>query len=280
MKKITAFFAFFVLFASILTISTTRLKPVEAAEEVTIVNHQGFLNSAGKYVVYGEVRNTGDVAAKNVHVDITFYNSLNAVLDEGEYAIRVNVLPPGRKAPFGAVAGVEGTLVKAYTVELMNLTLSADALPLGLEIVSSSAEVKTQLQSVMLNGQVKNIGTQNADYVKVIATFYEGPSGTGNVVGVASPSAEPDDLNPGQTGTFEAGIAVGLNKSYGSYVLTAESLEYSSEEDVVAVVPEFSSLIILPLLIVATLVVAVVLKAGKTRPASTHWPISVARANR
>jgi hypothetical protein len=257
----TSFFAFLVLFLLVSTMSAAFVRPIDAAAEVTIVNHQGFLNSAGKYVVYGEVENTGDEDATDVYLYITFYDSSRVVLDEGELTIRVESLLPGRRAPFGAVAGViDGTLVETYAVELTDFTTSLDNKLVGLEVVSSSAEVKMQLQSVMLNGQVRNIGTQMANYVKVIATFYDGPSGTGNVVGVASPNAEPDDLNPGQTGTFQAGIAVGLDKSYMSYVLTAESLEYTSEEYIVATVPEFPSLIVLSLSIAATLVAAVVLK--------------------
>jgi hypothetical protein len=261
MKRMTSFFAFLMFFMLILTMSVTFVMPVKAAAEVAIVNHQGFLNSAGKYVVYGEVKNTGDKTATDVYLYITFYDSSNAVLDEGELTIRVDSLLPGRKAPFGTVAGVaDGTLVETYTVELTDFTTSLDNKLVSLEIVSSSAEVKTQLQSVMLDGQVKNVGTQVANHVEVIATFYDGPSGTGNVVGVASPSAEPDDLNPGQTGTFQAGVAVGLNRSYVSYVLTAESLEYTSEESVLATIPEYPSLIALSLLIATTLVVAVASK--------------------
>lgn len=230
MKKLVALFTCIALFALILTMFAAFVKPVKAAENVILVGHQGFLDSTGSYVVYGEVKNTGDEAATNVYLKITFYDSSNAVLDEGEVSIKADVLLPGRKAPFGVLAGVEGTKVNSYKVELMDLTMSADNLPIGLEIVSSSAEVKTAYQSVMLNGQVKNSGTQTANYVKVIVTLYDGPSGTGNVVGAASASTDPSSLNSGQTGTFQTGIPVGSGKSYVSYVITAQSLEYTTEE--------------------------------------------------
>jgi hypothetical protein len=266
MKRMTLFFAFLSLFTLISTISAALVMPVNAAAEVVIVGHQGFLDSSEKYVVYGEVKNTGDQAATSVYLYITFYDSSNAVLDEGEFTIRVLSLLPGRKAPFGALAGIaDGSLVRNYTLELTDFTSSSVIKPVGLEIVSSSAEVNPQFESVMLSGQVKNNGAQVANYVKVIATFYDGPSGTGNVVGVASSSAEPDDLNPGQTGTFQAGVPVGLDKSYVSYVLTAESLEYTSEEPVLAVIPEYPSLIALSLLIAAT--IAVVAASERKWPA-------------
>lgn len=82
MKRMTSFFAFIVLFTLISTMSATFVMSINAAAEVTVVNHQGFLNSAGKYVVYGEVENTGDEVATDVYLYITFYDSSNAVIDE------------------------------------------------------------------------------------------------------------------------------------------------------------------------------------------------------
>ena len=287
-KKIAVFLTCIAVLALTSTMFAILVKPVKATEQVTIVNHQGFLDSAGYYVVYGEVKNTGDTAAKNIGVKTTFYDSSNAVLDQGELSTKVDVLLPGRRAPFSSQAGVDGTLVKSHKVELMDLTMSADILPLGLEIVSSTAEVKSALQSMMLNGQVKNSGAQTATYVKVVATFYDGPSGTGNVVGAAAATANPSDLNSGQTGTFQTGIPVGLGKSYVSYVLTAESNEYTAIAEYVAAtgqtsstvpspssqtsspstsssaslspspsIPEFPSTVIAALIIVAMLTVAV-----------------------
>jgi hypothetical protein len=279
-KKIIEFLAYVAVLTLMSTMFFTIAEPVKAAEQVTIANHQGFLDSAGYYVVYGEVKNTGDTAAKNIGVKTTFYDSSNAVLDQGELSTKVDILLPGRRAPFSSQAGVDGTLVKSYKVELMDLTMSADSLPLGLEIVSSTAEVKSALQSMMLNGQVKNNGAQIATYVKVAATFYDGPDGTGNVVGAASATANPSDLNSGQTGTFQTGIPVGVGKSYVSYVLTAESNEYTAIAEYVAAigqtsstspsssanlspspsVPEFPSTVVAALIIVAMLMVAVLAK--------------------
>jgi hypothetical protein len=278
-QKLVIYLTCIVVLTTILAAFPIIVKPVKAAEQVTLVNHQGFLDSTGAYMVYGEVKNNGDTAAKNIGVKVTFYDSSNAVLDEGELSTKVDVLLPGRRAPYSAIAGVEGALVKSYNVELLDLTMSADSLPLGLEIVSSSAEAKTQLQSVMLNGQVKNSGTQTASYVDVIATFYDGPSGTGNVVGAASTTAQPSSLNSGQTGTFQTGIPIGTGKSYVSYVLTAQSLEYTSAEYVAATgqtssiapsvsaslspspsIPEFPTFIVVPVLIVTMLIVAFAVK--------------------
>jgi hypothetical protein len=278
-KTIIVFLTGIATFVLMLSMFASLVQPAKASEQVTIVNYQGFLDYSGYYVVYGEVKNTGDTAAKNVYVKITFYDSSNAVLDEDETNIKLDVLLPGRKAPFGNVAGVEGTLVKSYTVELMDLTMSADNLPLGIEIVSSSSTVNIN-HNMMITGQVKNSATQTATYVKVYATLYDGPGGTGNVVGVTSTTAQSSNLNSGQTGSFQMGIFVTSGKTYSSYVLTAESDEYAITTEHIAAtgqtsstapsssaslspspsIPEFPPFIVAPLLIVTMLIVAVAVK--------------------
>ena len=103
-KKIVVFLTYIATFALMLGIIASSVEPVKAAEQISIVSHQGFLDSTGSYVVYGEVKNTGDTAATNIAVKVTFYDSSNAVLDEGELSVKVDVLSPGRKAPFGVLA--------------------------------------------------------------------------------------------------------------------------------------------------------------------------------
>jgi cytochrome bd-type quinol oxidase subunit 2 len=66
------------------------------------------------------------------------------------------------------------------------------------------------------------------------------------------------------------GFFITQGKTYASYVLAAESDQYAATtEYIAATIPEFPSLIILSLLIVATLVVAVASK--RKRP---ELPIS------
>ena len=71
-KKIIAFLTYVAILALMSTMFAISVEPVKAAEQITIINHQGFLDFAGFFNVYGEVKNTGDTAAKNVYVMITF----------------------------------------------------------------------------------------------------------------------------------------------------------------------------------------------------------------
>jgi hypothetical protein len=272
-KKATAILACIVVFTAILAVFPIIVKPVKATEQVTIVNHQGYLDASGYYNVYGEVKNIGDTPAKNVYVKITFMSPTGA--DEDEHETLIHTILPGRKAPFSGTAGAQGSTVTSYTVELMDLTMPGEDIPKALDIVSSSSEVNI-INNMMITGKVKNSGTETATYTRVYATVYDGPSGTGNVVAVTSCTSQPYNVEPGQTGDFQMGFFVTSGKTYASYVLVAESDQYAATTEYVAAtgqassaapsssaslspspsIPEFPPFIVVPLLAVTLLIVA------------------------
>jgi hypothetical protein len=224
-KKLYVFLTFIAVFALISTMLAVSVKPVKAAEQITIVNHQGFLDSTGYYVVFGEVKNNGDTPAKNVYVKITFTSSSGP--DEDEVETQIHTILPGRRAPFMGSASEQGSLVTSYKVELMDLTMSTEDLPKTLEIVSAKSEVNI-INNLMITGTVKNNGAETATYTRVYATIYDGPSGTGNVVGVTSGTTKPNNVATGDTGTFEIGFLRTTSKSYASMVIVAESDQYEA----------------------------------------------------
>jgi hypothetical protein len=232
-KKIVVFLRFISIFVLMATMFAISVEPVKASEQIAVVNHHGFLDSSGYFVVYGEVMNTGVTSAKNVYVKISFTSDLG--VEEEEAAIVLNVLLPGRKAPFYLTADQQGSLVKSYTVELMDLTMQSEDLPEALEVVSSNCEVN-YIDSMRVTGTVKNLGVETAIYTRVYATVFDGPSGTGNVVAVTSSVAEPYNLDPEQTGTFQMGFYTTPGKSYSSYVVTAESAQYAATTEYTAAI--------------------------------------------
>lgn len=238
MIKKFVFLTFVLIFALLASMFAISVEPVRASEQLAIVYHQGFLDSTGYYVVYGEVMNTGSTSAKNVYVKITFTSDSGVEVDE--VIIVLNVLLPGRKAPFYDRADEQGSLVKSYTVELMDLTLSSENLPEVLEIVSSKCEVKN-IDNLIITGTVKNTGLETAIYTRVYATVYDGPSGTGNVVAVTSSLTEPYNLDPEQKGNFQMGFFTSPGKSYRSYVLIAESAQYAATTEYTAEIDSTST---------------------------------------
>jgi hypothetical protein len=237
-KKIIDFLAYVAILALMSTMFALTVEPVKAAEQITIINHQGILESAGYYNVVGEVKNTGDTAAKNVYVKITFTSSEGN--DEDEQEVLIHTILPGRKAPFMGTAAVAGSLVTSYNVELMDLTMASDDVPKALEIVSATSEANI-INNMMITGSVKNTGTETATYTRVYATVYDGPSGTGNVVAVTSSTAQPTNVDPGQAGTFQMGFFITAGKSYTSMVIVAESDQYEATSEYTAAITQTST---------------------------------------
>jgi hypothetical protein len=206
------------------------VKPAKAAAQVNIVSHTGYVDGMGYYQVFGEVENTGNAAARNMFVGLTLYDSASRTLETSGSQIMLDVLLPGRKAPFHYTAGTEGSLVNSYVVD-MDFYDAAETIPSVLETVSDSHNITDQtiLKTMNVTGQVKNSGSQTATAVKVLATFYNGPDGTGTVVGVSAATSSPYSLNAGQTGTFNILIDItGRESQFVSYVLVPESPEYAA----------------------------------------------------
>jgi hypothetical protein len=238
MRKTAAIIACFTVLTAILVIFPIIVEPVKAAEQVTIVNHQGFVDFGGFYNVVGEVKNTGDTPAYNVGVKITFMSPDGA--DEDEVSVQLNTVLPGRKSPFFATASAAGSTVSSYTIQLSDLTMAGEDMPKVLTITSASSE-QNVINHIIINGKVKNSGTQTSTYTRVYATVYDGPSGTGNVVAVTSCTAQPYNAEPGQTSDFQMGFFLTSGKTYASYVLVAESDQYAADIEYVATIGQSSS---------------------------------------
>jgi hypothetical protein len=203
---------------------------VEAAGDVTIVSHSSFYTSLNTLYIVGEVENTGDVSTEFTKVTATLYDSEDAVIDTTVGYATLDILPPGRKSPFYIMILEDDG---ALDVDHYSLTVSwSDAdeeKESVLEILSSSSDTDA-LDFLHVTGEIKNTGSATANEVMVSATFYDSE---GTVVGRDWEYAEPENLSPDQTGTFDVELIYsGQIAKVASYSLTAESQEYS-------LVPEF-----------------------------------------
>jgi len=219
------------------------------------VSYSSYRDYYNYYHVVGEVQNTGDVPVKDVFVSITLYDAGGGVLESSDEEILLDTLLVGRKAPFTYTASEENSpYVSSYDVSVSSFESSSDK-PLGLLILSSNftdAGYVIIVRTVM--GDIKNVGSGLALAVKVVATFYNGPGGTGSVVGVSAGVSIPVNLNPQAVGSFTIIQDItGREALFVSYILTAESLEY-------ALVPEFPSSMIPLVFVVITLAASVLAK--------------------
>jgi len=229
--------------------------PAKATVELNILNVGGYLDYYGWYRVVGEVKNVGDQAVKWVRVKVFFYNaSDNLLCTEDHYTI-LDTINPGRKSPFEVILSNEvlASEVDHYSVTVLSYDVTA-AKPIGLNILTNSSYID-EWGDMIINGTIKNIGTEAAESVRVIATYC---NADGNVMAVEYAYTSPSHIEPDLTLPFEIELYQDERIPYiTSYELTAESSQY-------AIVPEFSLIILLPLLITFSLVRVVLAK--KTKP--------------
>ena len=235
------------IFLGAIVTSICFASPVKAVADVDILSHTGYLDSLGYYHVVGEVQNVGDQTVNFIKIIATFYDSSHVVIAPDFTYTELHVLLVGRKSPFDLFLfdTTQSAQVDHYS---LSVTFSATSpLPIGLEILSNSSYIDG-IGWMHIVGEIKNMGSVKATYVKVIATYY---NETGGVVDAEFTFSDPSDIDPNQTAPFDI-ILTSVRVPYvDKYELTAESTQY-------ALVPEFPTWTsILIILTVLTVVISV-----------------------
>ncbi len=246
MKTSKSVFAILLLLGALFA-SIGLISPVKAVADVDILSHTGYLDSLGFYHVVGEVQNVGDQAVNYVKITATFYDSSHVVIATDFTFTGLYVLPVGRKSPFDLFLfdTTQSAKVDHYSLSVTFSTTTP--LTIGLEILSNSSYIDG-IGWMHIVGEIKNIGGVMATYVKIIATYY---NGTGGVVDTEFTFSDPSDIDPDQTAPFDITLSSERVPYVNSYELTAESTQY-------AIIPEFSTLTSM-LLILIMLAVAIVI---------------------
>jgi len=234
-------------------LSPLLVSPVQAAANVVIVSHTGYMYKL-EYLVVGEVQNVGDVAAKDVYVSITCYDEYGAVIKSADQDVYLDVVLSGRKAPFKHNFGyVDADRIHHYTIGV-HYTEDPIGKPLGLQIMSNSSYFAPDF--IRIQGEVKNVGSQTTGLVTVTATHYDGSGEVGDASSVWA-GQYPWTLEPGQVANFTILEEITDRESlYVRYELSAESFNY-------ALVPEFPPYMI-PLIFMLITLVSVALAKSKT----------------
>jgi hypothetical protein len=216
----------------------------KADDNVIILSHTIFQDygpppssvDKGDYQVAGEVQNVGTLS---LHFNVTaeFYNSNNEIIGSGflsdSHTSYLHVLLPGKKSPFVIFFSrfnEEGDFRPVDHYSLKITSSPANLYQSGFEILSqTSHETRGTL---LIEGEIKNIGTEYVDGFMVFATFY---NETGEVVAVASEGggyAGIKGFPPNQTAYFSTKIEDftqygGRLQRIDKYELTAEGYDYS-----------------------------------------------------
>lgn len=220
---------------------------------VVLPNHTGWRDALGYYRVSGEVKNVGNSAVKDAWITATFYDAGGNIIGTAYEHAYLKVLLPGRKSPF------EVLLTTAAASQVHHYSLSvvasdADPLPEGLEILSNTLYIEIS-GDLVVSGVIKNVASETAHTVKVIAAFY---NATGYVVATSYSYLGSQDLGPNENASFNIVLRwntcrVGL---VATYSLTAESLEY-------ALVSELPSTMVLSALLTASLLITACVKFNR-----------------
>jgi len=248
-RKFVFVLSVFTLLSFLLYVGFTLVEVKATNGEVNILSHTGYLDSLGYYHVVGEVENVGDVALNFVKITATFYDESETVVGTDFTFTELDSLLAGRKSPFDLflLDTTQSMKVDHYSLAVTYLVTSPK--PIGLEILSSSSYIDG-IGWMHIVGEIKNIGTVKATYVKIVATCYDE---MGKVVSADFTFSDPSDINPAQRAPFEILIEAERASFVSSYELSAESTQY-------ALIPEFPSLVILPLFMIKTLLTVIVYK--------------------
>jgi len=226
-------------------------------------NHSGYVNDHGYYYIVGEIENNGSFPITgvtvnetyyNVVVNATYYDSTGTIIGYTYGNMFLDVLLPGRKAPFEIIlySATKSEKVHNYTLSL--ICTAAKPKPLGLEIVNNSYFIDESGFHVV--GEIKNVGSDYTSYVRVIVTFY---NASGYVIAARSSYTSPLHLYPEEIATFELILNASIATKVDHYALEAESMQY-------ALVPEINSVnFLLTLILTAHLIGISILKAKKNK---------------
>jgi len=254
------------IFVGVLVASTVLISPVKATPDVEILSNTKYLDSFGYYHVVGEVQNVGDQAVNFVEIEAIFYDSNDFIVDVIFTSTMLDILLVNRKSPFDIVLldATQSALVDHYTLSV-RLSLSSP-IPVGLEILTHSSYLDED-EYMHIVGEIKNIATEKAHQVKVIATYYDV---AGDVVAAMLTYLDPiqSDLESGETEPFEILLSDEDRTPYvNTYELTAESSEYAS----LVGEPEFLPADLNKDGIVNILDITIVASAFGSKPGNPSW---------
>jgi hypothetical protein len=232
---VTVTTALMILLSSPITSMAQQQQSSDSDIAITIVSHSLIDAGSGITIIVGEVRNDSPEKIGWVQVSGNFYDSAGQLIHLAEGPVQLGELRPGEKGPFGIY--INDT---AVSESIANYTLSAgvdsDFLqdkPAALKVVVDKhgmVESGVGLPLYQVTGNVTNTGNLPAEYVYVIATFYDA---AGNFVDFDVTVTSPSTIPAGQSADF---IIVTLVGDYGNWTAeiqriasvnaTAESSEY------------------------------------------------------
>ena len=179
-------------------------------DTVKVLNYSYYIDMLGNFVIVGEVQNIGtrvlnytEVAGRVTGSDGTQAEWDNRVL--GYYLL------PGQKAPFYLQFSSQSTAYGSwYGMDIQNVELVPYKAPETTTYQYQDVIVKTHQGSsnsvgeYWVDGELENIGTQNAGGITIVATYYNS-SGAPIALGYSSriSTLSPNEIRAFKVGAFD-----------------------------------------------------------------------------
>lgn len=182
----------------------------------------------GSYQIMGQIVNNSPGALEFVRVAAQVYNASNQVLLERDDFISSDMVLPGEFAPF-TIAFPEGLPAEAVRYELHASARYADFTRQtfygGENLALTSAASFDDNDLLVISGQVRNEGGENASLVKVIVTVFDEQQ---RVIGTDTTLVDEQTLAPGDLSSY-AVTFVELGGTPATFQVTAQGVVGEAE---------------------------------------------------
>ena len=223
---------YFFVALTVLSVALSLVPNVRSAPaDIKIVSYSWYIDLVGMVEAVGEVQNTGTNIIDKVHLGGTVTTNSGTQVDSSTL-VYVNNLLPGQKAPFNMQFYIQGISVQTMQQPIILGVTNVNLIVLKADTTTGhqypDLKITTQTHSIgtttddkgvyWVSGTLQNTGSQTAQNVRILGTFY---NSSGNVVAVGGYTIDPltASLSPSATINFKFG-AYDVNQSEVSEVLS------------------------------------------------------------
>lgn len=173
----------------------TQVQAIASAEVFDTINY-----TSGDYLYFiGQIRNTGNVDLEFVEVHVILRDT-NGILvaSESSYS-ELDVIPVGETSPFEVMFFETPQSWQSFETNVEGD--EADFLEpyVDFEVISSQGNVPS-FGDYYINGEIRNVGLQDAEFVEVIAALYDAND---QIIGLAFTYSDFDKVTAGGSSPFE-----------------------------------------------------------------------------
>jgi hypothetical protein len=196
---------------------------------VSILSSSQIRSEFGSTYIVGEVRNDLSDVVQFVQIVGRFYDSSGLLIDTDFTYTDLDLLRPGEKSPFRLIISDESVAqrIDNYTLGVNWDPVFADPSAVAAATVLTIQEGEQRINDLgwyEIVGEVVNGGTDDTEFVKVVATFYDE---TGRVIDTDFTYTDPTDVPAGQSAPFELTVNdEDISDDIESVKLSAQSQDY------------------------------------------------------